>query len=100
LHHALGLALVRVKRHKQALEELALATRLDPSNARFAYVHGVALHSSGRVDAAIATLVKASAQHPADTDILSALASFNRDRGNEVEARRYADKLRQVTAQR
>lgn len=100
LHHALGLALVRTKRREEALQEFALATKLDPSNARFAYVYGVALHSLGRVDAAIATLVKAGAAHPADTDILSALASFNRDRGNEAEARRYSDKLRQVAAQR
>ena len=98
LHHALGLTLVRAKRNAEALSELAKATKLDPANARFAYVHGVALHSAGRVDQAIATLVKASVAHPADTDILEALASFYRDRGDDIEARRYAEQLRAVAA--
>jgi predicted CXXCH cytochrome family protein len=100
LHHALGLALVRAKRSDQALQELAQATKLDPGNARFAYVYGVALHSAGRSDAAIAMLVQASAAHPANTDILQALASFYRDQGNEAEAQRYAERLREVTARR
>jgi len=98
LHHALGLTLVRAKRNAEALTELAKAAKLDPASARFAYVYGVALHSAGRADEAIATLVKASAKHPADTDILEALASFHRDRGNEAEARRYMEQLRVVAA--
>ena len=96
LHHALGLALVRAKRTDQALQELAQAVKLDPGNARFAYVYGVALHSAGRVDAATEVLVRASAAHPADADILGALASFYRDRGNNEQAQRYADRLRSV----
>ena len=100
LHHALGLALVRAKRSDQALQELAQAAKLDPGNARFAYVYGVALHSAGRTETAIATLVKASVVHPANTDILQALASFYRDQGNDVEAQRYAERLRDVMAQR
>ena len=98
LHHALGLTLVRAKRNAEALTELAKAAKLDPAIGRFAYVYGVALHSAGRVDEAIATLVKASAKHPADTDILEALASFYRDRGNDAEARRYSEQLRAVAA--
>jgi Flp pilus assembly protein TadD len=98
LHHALGLTLVRAKRNAEALAELSRAAKLDPASARFAYVYGVALHSVGRVDEAIATLVKASAAHPADSDILEALASFNRDRGDEIEARRYTEQLRAVAA--
>jgi Flp pilus assembly protein TadD len=54
--------------------------------------------STGRADEAIATLVTASAKHPADTDILAALASFCRDRGNEAKARRYMEQLRVVAA--
>jgi Flp pilus assembly protein TadD len=96
LHHALGLTLVRAKRNAEALAELAKAAKLDPASARFAYVYGVALHSAGRVDEAIATLVRASAKHPADTDLLEALASFYRNRGNETEARRYMEQLRVV----
>ena len=94
LHHALGLALVRTKRNDQALAEVARAARLDPDNARFAYVHGVALHSAGHRNEAIATLVKASAAHPADTDILEALASLYSEAGNATAAQRYAEQLR------
>src|SRR5262249_20621658 len=96
LHHALGLALVRAKQGDKALAELALAAKLDPTNARFVYVYAVALHSAGRADAAIGTLVKANAAHPANSDILRALVSFNRDRGNAAEAQRYAEQLRNV----
>ena len=39
LHHALGLALVRMKRNDEALGELERATMLEPGNARFAYVY-------------------------------------------------------------
>ena len=98
LHHALGLTLVRLKRSAQALSEFALAVKFDPGNARFAYVYGVALHSSGRVGKAMSTLAQASKAHPADIDILQALVSFNQARGDEAEARRYADRLREVTA--
>jgi predicted CXXCH cytochrome family protein len=98
LHHVLGLALVREKRHAQALSELARAAALDPANARYAYVYGVALYSAGRANEGIAMLVSASSKHPADTDILAALASFYRDRGDEAEAQRYTERLRGVAA--
>lgn len=98
LHHALGLSLVRAKRKDRALSEFSQAARLEPQNARFAYVYGVALYSAGRVDEAIATLAKASASHPSDTDVLGALASFYRDRGDEGNAQRYVEKLRAVVA--
>lgn len=94
LHHALGLALVRMKRSDEALGELERATALEPGNARFAYVYAVALHSTGKVDAAIARLEKALVAHPNDRDILAALASFHQSRGENAAARKYADRLR------
>jgi predicted CXXCH cytochrome family protein len=94
LHHALGLSLVRVKRSDEALRELAQATKLDPGNARFAYVLGVAQHSFGDAKAAIATLEAASSRHPADREILEALASFHGEAGDRVGAERYAERLR------
>ena len=97
LHHALGLALVRLKRADAALGELERATVLEPGNARFAYVYAVALHSSGRAAAAIATLEKALVAHPNDRDILQALASFHEARGEGMEAKKYADRLKTLT---
>lgn len=98
LHHALGLALVRAKRADEALAELARATKLEPGNARFAYVYGVALHSTGKVDAAIARLEQALTAHPNDRDILEALASFHKGRGEDVQARRYAERVQALSA--
>jgi tetratricopeptide (TPR) repeat protein len=95
LHHALGLALVRLQRTSEAVDELKRAAELAPGNARFAYVYAVALHSTGDAEAAIATLKKALAAHPDDRDILQALASFHAERGETAKAHKYAARLRQ-----
>ena len=42
LHHSLGLSLVRQHRDAEALAELRKASELDPGNARFAEVYGIA----------------------------------------------------------
>ena len=76
LHHALGLTLVRLKRTDAALGELERATVLEPGNARFAYVYAVALHSTGKSEAAIIKLKAALAAHPNNREILEALVSF------------------------
>ena len=96
LHYALGLALVRLKRMDKALAELEQATLLDPENARFSYVYAVALHSSGKSDAAITRLKKNLADHPNNRDVLEALVSFYRARGESVEAKKYADRLKSL----
>jgi tetratricopeptide (TPR) repeat protein len=96
LHHALGLALVRLHRVDEALGEFKRATALDPGNARFAYVYAVALHSTGDAEAAIACLTTALAAHPDDRDILQALASFHAERGDVGEARDYAKRLQEL----
>jgi Tfp pilus assembly protein PilF len=98
LHHALGLALVRLKRTEAALGELERATVLEPGNARFAYVHAVALHSTGKSDAAIKRLEKTLAAHPNDRDILEALVSFHQARGEHTAAEKYAERLRTLVA--
>ena len=97
LHHALGLALVRMKRTDAALAELERATTLEPGNARFTYVYAVALHSMGKVDVAIARLEKSLLAHPNDQDILQALASFHEARGASAAAKKYADRLRALS---
>jgi Tfp pilus assembly protein PilF len=99
LHHSLGLALVRLKRTDAALSELERATVLEPGNARFVYVYAVALHSTGKSDAAIARLEKSLLAHPNNRDILEALASFYSVRGDNAEAKKYADRLRMLTDQ-
>lgn len=44
---------------QEALALFAKAAQLQPATIRFAYVYGVALHSYGEVDKAIAVLKKA-----------------------------------------
>jgi predicted CXXCH cytochrome family protein len=76
IHHALGLLMVREKHYTQALEMLADATRLDPRNARYAYVYAVALNDAGQTSAAIATLEASIKLHPYDRDLQSLLVQL------------------------
>ena len=90
LHHALGLLLTRKGVNGAAQKEFVEAARLDPSNARYAYVHAIALHSAGKRVEALTVLRKANNRHPNDLDILSALISINREAGDRHAALRYA----------
>jgi Flp pilus assembly protein TadD len=93
LHHALGLSMVRQKRTPDALKELAEATRLEPANARFAYVYGVALNDSGDSRQALAVLADALKRQPNDRDLLSGLALYTAKAGQREAALGYAKKL-------
>jgi tetratricopeptide (TPR) repeat protein len=93
LHHAMGLSLVRAKRHNEALVELKKATELTPTSARYYYVYGVALHSLGQKDQGIRILETANQTYPFDRDILSALVAFYRETGDGEMAQRYTSKL-------
>jgi tetratricopeptide (TPR) repeat protein len=91
LHHALGLSLVRLKRLGEALVELRSAAELDPHNARYAYIYGVAMHSAGRREDAIAYLKDSLAGHPENRDIIMAIVSFSREAGDNATALQYAE---------
>ncbi|MFO1414961.1 MAG: tetratricopeptide repeat protein [Burkholderiales bacterium] len=92
LHYALGLALVRQKDIPGALRELALATKLAPDDARYAYVYAVALHDSGKPQDALKVLRAALAKQPYDREILAALAQFSAA-GDRAAAQGYAKTL-------
>jgi Flp pilus assembly protein TadD len=93
LHFTLSLNLVRQHRGTEAIPEFARAAELDPANPRYAYVHGVALNSTGRTDDALEVLEAAQARHPADRDTLLALATINRDADRLPAALSWADRL-------
>ncbi len=93
LHYALGLALARQRRTREALGELRQAARLGPDQPRYAYVYGVALHSTGSAADGIKVLAEAHQRFPGDAEILQALATMERDRGELAPARRYAQQL-------
>jgi tetratricopeptide (TPR) repeat protein len=93
LHFALGLTLVRLQRLVDALGELRLAAELDSDRAHYAYVYGVALHSSGRTAEALAALEQNIARHPNDRETLIALVNFHREAGDIEAALGYAERL-------
>lgn len=93
LLHALGLLLVRDKRLAEALPLFREAAHTEPDNARYAYVYGVALHSAGRPEEAVAVFEQALDRHPGDREILEALVVFHRERGDPATAEKYARRL-------
>src|SRR4029079_18261389 len=93
LHHALGLSMVRQKRTPDALRELAEATRLEPSNARFAYVYAIALNDSGDPKRALAVLADALKRQANDRDLLSGLVLYTAKAGQRDAALAYAKRL-------
>lgn len=80
VQYATGLKLVRQKELPKAVAHLARAVDLAPDNTRFAYVYAVALQSHGEIDRAIDLLEKSLVTHPGDSQLLSALVSFYRDK--------------------
>jgi len=96
LLHALGLSMVRQKQNEKALGFFAAAWRVEPANARYAYVYAVALNDAGRTNAAIETLLSAIKVHPYDRDSLAALVSLCNRMGEPAKASIYAGRLAQL----
>jgi tetratricopeptide (TPR) repeat protein len=92
-HHALGLLLVRRKHTDVALQELERAAILAPDDPHYSYVYAVGLHSSGQTERALGVLRRTHEQHPGDRDVLVALVTINRDRGDLASAVSYAERL-------
>jgi Flp pilus assembly protein TadD len=91
LHHALGLSLVRLKRLDEALVEIRSDAELAPHDARYAYIYGVAMHSAGQRQEAIAYLKNSLTGHPENRDIILAIVSFSREAGDTATALQYAE---------
>lgn len=92
-HYALGLLYVRQQNTGAGLDHLKRATELRPDAAPFAYAYGIALNSTGSPGGAVRVLEAASKRHPYDREILFALATIERDRGNIRAAVGYAGTL-------
>ena len=64
------------------LRALEQAADLAGDNARYGYVHAVALHSMGRREDAMKALQQVLARHPGDRETLIALVSFAQEAGD------------------
>ncbi len=93
IHHSFGLALVRQHNYADAVAELRQASELAPDNARYAYVHAIALNSIGAGASAMELLEKTHKRHPTDRDTLLALVSIARDNGDFATALTHAREL-------
>jgi Flp pilus assembly protein TadD len=93
VQHSLGLFLFRQNDYREALDLLRQASELAPDNTRYAYVYAVALNSTGAAAEAMAVLERAHQQDPADRDVLMALVSIARDKGDFATALLYAREL-------
>jgi len=91
--HALALLRVRQGRQAEAVRLLRRAATLRPETIRFAYVYAVALNSTGDPKGAIAVLEQAHRRRPANRDVLAALVSIARERGDLQTALRHAETL-------
>jgi predicted CXXCH cytochrome family protein len=93
LHHALGLARVRLQQPDLAMGSLRRAVELDADTLRYTYVYAVALHSGGAVDESIERLQAASRKWPYDRELLMALTSFQLEAGRRKDAQVSARRL-------
>jgi Tfp pilus assembly protein PilF len=94
--HALGLLKVRQKQYQEALILLAKAAALQPTNVSYSYVYAIALQSGGQVDRALKVLEQAHRNRPADREVLVAMISFERQKGDLRSAVVYARQLIQL----
>ena len=88
--------MVRQKRTTQAVNLLAAASRIDPGNARYAYVYAIALNDPGQASAAIATLERSLDVNPYDRDSLAALVTLLEQHGETAKALSYAQRLSEI----
>ena len=96
LHHAIGLVYVRQKRYADAVKELTEAVRLDPDNARYAYVQAVALNDMGQPQQALKILQAAIRRQPYDRDLVAGLAIYSARAGDRNAALSYVKLLREL----
>ncbi len=96
LAHALGLLRVRQGRNDEALQLLAQAVERVPGNSRYAFVHAVAMHDTGKPEQARATLEQALKRFPNDRELLSTAADYAREAGDTRAAAEFARRFAAV----
>jgi hypothetical protein len=69
---------------------------LAPTESRYAYVYGVAMHDLSSHGKGMAVLQSALQRYPNDRDLLLALAGYARQDGDEAAVARYVQRLRSI----
>jgi Flp pilus assembly protein TadD len=90
--HGLALLRIRQNRRAEAVGLLRRAAALRPGS-RFGYVYAIALHSTGDTGGALRVLEDVHRRRPTDRDVLGALVSIARERGDTRRALRHAETL-------
>jgi predicted CXXCH cytochrome family protein len=88
VQHTMGLLKIRQGSLNDALPYLREATVLEPMNARYSYVYAVGLWETGSKRQAVAELESAVARHPGNRDLVSALASYYQQLGEQEKLSR------------
>lgn len=91
-YHALGLLKIRQGQLDEAVTLLRQAAEASPQNPRYSYVYAVALWEGGEQKQAVAVLEVAVKSQPGNRDLVSALASYYQQLGED-------EKLRQLQQQ-
>jgi Tfp pilus assembly protein PilF len=100
LSHALGLVRIRQSRMAEALPLLAQAALSAPQNARYTYIHAIALHDSGQAARAIAELEQSLKRFPRNAEILAALVEYTRETGDARKSAEYGARLQALQSGR
>jgi predicted Zn-dependent protease len=91
----MGLLMVRQKNLNEAVEFLGKASKLAPVNTRYAYVYAIALYESGQHDQSISVLESALQKQPGNQEIITALASYYQQQGQDEKLRELIGKYAQ-----
>jgi predicted CXXCH cytochrome family protein len=98
IEFSLGLTLVRLGRHDEALTHLKRAYHMRPETTRFGYVYAVAQFDTGKQQAALRTLEQMNKRYPANRDVLQLLVGYSQQMGRETAAKKYGDELAKLGA--
>ena len=93
---ALGLTLIRLERHSEAMAHLRRAHEIRPEVIRFGYVYAVAQFDQGHKSASLKTLGRMRQRYPASREILQLLAGYNQQMGRTKAAEEYAAELKRL----
>ena len=93
---ALGLALVRLERHPEAMRHFRQAHEIRPEVIRFGYVYAIAQFDQKHQGASLKTLERMLGRYPANRDILRLLVGYNQQMGRRKAAERYASQLEKL----